>query len=139
MTSYLANVLEGSVDLAQVKHWISEGSGLPPAGSVSTCPRSPTFSDQPQLTADRFKVLLLNYVKEEADNIYLAAEQQATSSNKQLTVSDKLSRDSKECYAIAHPSRTPGLVDESSFPSLSIVPTKVDAHAFCSCMPPSSA
>ena len=134
MTSYLENVLDGVVNLAQVKQWISEGNGLPPAGSVATSPRSPTSSDQPQLTADRFIVLLLNHVKEEADNIFLAAEQQATSHHKHLTVSDKLLRDSKPCYATAHPARTPGLLDESSFPSLSIVPTKVGANAFCNYM-----
>ena len=134
MTSYLANVLEGVIDVAQVKQWISEGNGLPPARSVATSPRSPTSSDQPQFTADRFKVLLLNHVKEEADNIFLAAEQQATTS--QSTVSDKLLRDSKPCYAAAQPSRTPGLVDESSFPSLTVVPTKVGINDFA---PPSSA
>ena len=137
MTSYLANVLEGVIDVAQVKLWISEGNGLPPAGSVATSPRSPTSSDQLQLTADRFKVLLLNHVKEEADNIFLAAEQQATTS--QFTVSDKLLRDSKPCYAAAHPSRTPGLVDESSFPSLTIVPTKVGTNSICNFALPSSA
>lgn len=139
MTSYLANVLEGNIDVAQVKQWISEGNGLPPADSLATSPRSPASSDQPQLTADRFKVLLLNHVKEEADKIFLAAEQQATSSHAHLTVSDKLSRDSKSCYATAHPPQTPGIVDERSFPSLSIVPTKVGTRAFCTYAPPSSA
>ena len=139
MAPYLTSVLKGDIDIAQVKHWISEGNGLPPAGSVATSPRSPTSSDQPQLTADRFKVFLLNHVKEEADNIFLAAEQQATSSHTHLTVCDNLWRDSKPCYATAHPSRTPGLVNESSFPSLSIVPTKVGTNAFCNYAPPSSA
>lgn len=123
MTSYLTNVLEGVVDIGQVKQWISGGSGLPPATSVATSPRSPTSSDQPQLTVDQFRVLLLNLVKEEADIIFLAAEQQA--SHLQLSASEKILTDAKTCHANSHSSRPPGLLNESNFPTLSIVPTKV--------------
>ena len=124
MAAYLANVLEGDVDLALVKVWMSEGSGLPPAPSIATSPRSPTSSDHwPQLTADHFRVLLLNHVKEEADIIFVAAEQHAITS--QVIASDKVLNDPTACHAAAQRSRPPGLVDESSFPTLSILPTKV--------------
>lgn len=129
MTSYLTSVLEGVVDMAQVKQWISQGNGLPPATSVATSPRSPISSDQPQFTVDQFRVLLLNLVKEEADNIFLAAEQQALNSHPQLP--EKLFRDAKTCHANSHPLRPPGLLNESNFPTLSIVPTKVSKTAFC--------
>ena len=125
MTSYLTNVLEGVVEMGQVKQWISEGSGLPPASSVATSPRSPTSSDQPQLTVDHFRVLLLNLVEEEADNIFLAAEQQAVNSYSQLSASVKSMRDVKTCHANPHSSWPSGLLNESNFPTLSIVPTKV--------------
>lgn len=126
MTSYLKYVLEGVVDVGQVKQWISEGSGLPPATSVATSPRSPTSSDQPQLTVDQFRVLLLNLVKEEADIIFLAAEHQALNSHSQLSASENVMRDAKTCHANSHSSRPPGLLNESNFPTLSIMPTKVD-------------
>ena len=77
------------------------------------------------MTADQFRVLLLNFVKEEADMIFLAAEQQAVAMHAQATPSNRLGKDPKAWHATTQPSAPPGAVTDSSFPSLSIMPTKV--------------
>ena len=122
MGSYLASVLEGHVDLASLKHWMCEGSGLPPAPSFATSPRSPRSDEWPHLTADYFRVILLNFIKEEADLIFLAAEHVPG------TISDKVIQKPKPRQGTSQP---PGLVDENSFPTLSIVPTKVGTQELC--------
>lgn len=126
MGSYLASVLEGDVDLAALKRWMCEGNGLPPAPSFATSPRSPTSDQWPHLTADYFRVLLLNFIKEEADLIFLAAEHTVP-----VTIPASLVPHSKARHVSAQPSRPPGLVDDNSFPTLSMVPTKVGTYDLC--------
>ena len=123
MHSYLTSVLQGDVDLPLVKQWISEGCALPPAPSTVVSPRTPTSSDHwPQLTADHFRVMLLNHVKEEADKIFLAAECQAVALHTKAT---QAAKESEARHAASHAAAFPGLVNDSTFPSLNIKPTKV--------------
>lgn len=128
MGSYLASVLDGDVDLVALKRWMCQGNGLPPAPSFATSPRSPTSDQWPHLTADSFRVLLLNSIKEEADLIFLAAEHTAAVP---ATVSDREVQHSKARHVTAQPSQLPGLGDENSFPTLSIVPTTVGTNKLC--------
>ena len=132
MQAYLSNVLLGDVDMALVKRWITEGTDLPPALSAAKSPRSPTSTDQwPLMTADHFRVSLLNHVKEEADKIFLAAEQQAVAVHQQAVTSRKAAKDAHLQQATSQPSAPPGIITDSSFPTLSMMPTKVCA-SMCS-------
>ena len=126
MAAYLQGILAGDVDLDAVKLWIAGGTGLPPLPATVGSPQSPPISNGLRdTTAEQLRALALNYVKEQADVLFLASEKQAAEAN-----SDAQLAQSKHGSRVPWPAdhkraSTPGLVTEHSFPSLSVKSGKV--------------
>ena len=128
MALYLSSILNGNVDIPAVKDWLAGCQTLPPPALSVTSPGSPASETcWPNFTADQFQVILLNYVKEEADVAFLALEKHASDVHAKLEVKGvRNARDAKTRHAGQLSATTPlGVVDDSSFPALSFQSDKV--------------
>ena len=126
MADYLHSVLAGDVELDPVKHWIAGSSGLPPTPSGSGSPRSPpTSSTALVITPEQLRAETLNYVKEQADLLFLASDKCVAEANSAAQAGTGKSNH-KSAWPSGHArSQTPGLVTENSFPALAVASGKV--------------
>ena len=128
MTAYLFSILDGDVDIPALKQWLTGHSALPPAPSHVTLPYSPSSADQwPNISAEYFRILLLNHVKEEADVVFLASEKHAGdmhAKNVQPT-NETNTRAARSWLAGSKPLAPPGSVNDNNFPALSVQCGKV--------------
>ena len=134
MALYLSSILNGDVDIPAVKDWLAGRQTLPPPALDVTSPRSPASEAcWPNFTADQFQVVLLNYVKEEADVAFHASEKHASDVHAKLEVKGvSNARDAKTCHVGQTSVTTPlGDVNDSSFPALSFQSNKVPGAKGC--------
>lgn len=127
MAAYISSILRGEVELLLVKQWIIGGSDLPPAPFSVLSPRSPSSAGEwPNITAEQFRVVLLNYVKEEADAIFLSSERHAADLHaKGQVAKEQSTQDPRSWHGDSNPLTAPGTVNDNSFPALSFQSTKV--------------
>ena len=125
MDTYLRQVLLGDVSLTEVKAWLAHPSSLPPAPVIDGLPSLRSPSKLPSLNAvtpDQFRVSVLNHVKEEAEAIFAAAEQQAVVAHQLAASSSHTSKPQRPGY---QRSLAPGVVSDMAFPALPVQPQKV--------------
>ena len=129
MAEYLHSVLAGDIELDSVKDWIAGSSGLPPTPLGSGSPRSPpTSTNALVITAEQLRAETLNYVKEQADLLFLASDKRVAEANA-AAQAGKGRGNSKPAWPAGHArSQAPGLVTENSFPALAVASGKV-SHA----------
>lgn len=122
MSAYLQRVLQGEILLLDIKEWLTRNTGLPP-GPHCHSPSSPcspfASSSHPSLSPHEFRVNVLNYVKEEAEVVFAAAEQRAAA--QQLAIASTQTIKPK-------PVPPPGAVSDTAFPTLSGQPHKVSSE-----------
>lgn len=128
MAAYLSSILDGDVDLPALKQWLAGHVALPPASSHVILPYSPSSAGHwPNISAEYFRVLLLNHVKEEADVVFLASEKHAGdmhAKNVQPT-NETNTRATRSWLAGSKPLAPPGSVNDNNFPALSVQCGKV--------------
>ena len=129
MAGYLQQVLHGDLPLPDVMAWLTQPDSLPPA-PLTVDPASPsspsTLGCLDNLTPDLFRVLVLNCVKEEAEAVFAAAEQQAAAAHQRAAASSKALRASRQKPT------APGAVSDMAFPALPVQAHKVILHR-CPC------
>lgn len=127
MTAYLSSILDGDVDIPALKQWLAGHNALPPAPSHVTLPYSPSSAGQwPKISAEYFRVLLLNQVKEEADVVFLASEKHASDMHaKNVQPTNENKRATRSSLVGSKPLAPPGSVNDNNFPTLSVQYGKV--------------
>lgn len=133
MASCVHEVLQGNVSVAEVKAWLAQPCPVPPApfsgGPDSPCSPS-RLGSLINVTPEQFRVLVLNHVKEEAEAIFAAAEQQAAAAQHQAT-----SAQHPKPICTSHQKPTaPGAVSDMAFPALPVHSDKVFAYGFLTCL-----
>ena len=162
-TAYLHAVLSGNVDVPSVARWSAEecaDGSPPPSASIAdgnAHAHSASSGTAPLLTPANFRVLFLNYVKEEAEAFFTQAEVQqllaqavstpqsakatpassprapAQSTGAGPGVGDSCATRQPQAQrgATSAPS-APGALDESNFPSLGAVMARRSDATVCS-------
>lgn len=151
-TAYLHAVLNGVVDLPSIARWSAEecADGFPPPSASTAAEHAPAHAtssaNSPLLTPADFRMLFLNYVKEEAEAFFTQGEVQqilaqaastpqstkatpassprapAQSTSAAPGVGDSCATKQPQAQRVAASATSaPGALDESNFPSLGAV------------------
>ncbi len=128
MTAYLSSILDGDVDLPALKQWLAGHIALPPPPSHMTSPYSPSSAGHwPNISAEYFRVLLLNHVKEEVEMVFLASEKHASDMHaKHVQPTNETNKRATRAWLVgSKPLAPPGSVNDNTFPALSVQSGKV--------------
>ncbi|KAA6417830.1 MAG: hypothetical protein FRX49_12186 [Trebouxia sp. A1-2] len=130
MTAYLSSILDGDVHLPALKQWLAGHIALPPPPPHVTSPYSPSSAGHwPNISAEYFRVLLLNHVKEEAEVVFLATEKHASDMHaRNVQPTDETNKGATRSWLVgSKPLAPPGSVNEINFPALSVQYGKKEA------------
>ncbi len=128
MAAYLSSILDGDVNLPVLKQWLAGHIALPPPPSHVTSPHSPSSAGHwPNISAEYFRVLVLNHVKEEADVVFLASEKHASDMHaKNIQPANEMNKRATKSWLVnSKPLAPPGSVNDNNFPALSVQYGKV--------------